>query len=41
MKAKGIACKSRGHWRETEMQENARAEREELDSGNKKGKECE
>ena len=24
MKVKGIAGKSRGHWRETEMQENAR-----------------
>ena len=31
MKVKGIARKSRGHWRETEMQENARAEREEPD----------
>ena len=41
MKVKGIARKSRGHWRETEMQENARAEREEPDSGSEKGKECE
>ena len=41
MKVKGIARKSRRHWRETEMQENARAEREEPDSGNEKGKECE
>ena len=41
MKVKGSARKSRGHWRETEMQENARAEREEPDSGNEKGKECE
>ena len=38
MKIKEIARKSRGHWRETEMQENARAEREEPDSGNEKGK---
>ena len=41
MNVKGIAGKSRGRWIETEMQENTRAEREEPDSGNEKGKECE